>query len=238
MSYKHSDPMGQAIHDYHANGVAGRLRVFSPQFEEDEIPVSTLFRPYADMPPIEQEALTMARGRILDVGAGAGCHSLALQEMGKEVKAIDLSALSVDVMRQRGVKDVAVCDFYELQGSFDTILMLMNGSGIIGRIDNMAHFFGKARQLLAEDGVMLMDSTDIRYVFENEDGSLDIDLAAGYYGELEYSMQYKNIKGRTFPWLYIDFPLLKHYAAQQGFNAELVREDEYNYLCCLKKTVE
>lgn len=233
---QHSDPMGQAIHDYHANGVAGRLRVFSPQFDEDEIPVSTLFRTYADMPPIEQEALTMARGSILDVGAGAGCHSLALQEMGKEVKAIDLSALSVEVMKQRGVRDAAVCDFYELQGSFDTILMLMNGSGIIGRIDNMARFFNKARQLLTEGGMILMDSTDIRYVFENEDGSLDIDLAAGYYGELEYSMQYKNIRSKPFPWLYIDFPLLRHYAAQQGFTATMVREEEYSYLCQLTKS--
>ena len=230
--------MGQAIHDYHKNGVAGRLRVFSPQFDEDEIPVSTLFRSFADMPPIEQEALTMAQGSILDVGAGAGCHSLALQNMGKEVKAIDLSRLSVEVMKERGVKSAEVCDFYELQGTYDTILMLMNGSGIIGRIDNMARFFSKARQLLSEHGMILMDSTDIRYVFENEDGSLDIDLAAGYYGELEYTMQYKNIKGKSFPWLYIDFPLLKHYAAQQGFEAELVREDEYNYLCRLRVSVQ
>ncbi len=228
------DPMGQAIHDYHHHGTAARLRVFSPQFEEDEIPVSTLFRTFAEMPPIEQEALTLAQGSILDVGAGAGCHSLALQEMHKDVTAIDLSSLSVDVMRERGVQKATATNFYDAQGTYDTILMLMNGSGIIGTIDNMSRFFAKARLLLSQQGCILMDSTDIRYVFENEDGSLDIDLASGYYGELVYSMQYKDIKGSSFPWLYIDFPLLKHYAAQQGFTAELLREDEYNYLARLR----
>lgn len=235
LTMTHTDPMGQAILDFHRNGKAARLRVFSPQFEEDEMPLPTLFRSYDDMPAIEKKALTMAQGDILDVGAGAGCHSLALQQMGKSVTAIDLSPLSVQAMKERGVKNAMACDFYSLQGTYDTLLMLMNGTGIIGTISNMAHFFAQARRLLAPGGSILIDSTDIRYVFENEDGSLDINLADGYYGELQYSMQYKDIKGKPFPWLYIDFPLLQHYAAQQGFEATLIEEgEEYNYLCQLK----
>lgn len=234
-SMKHTDPMGQAILDYHRKGMAARLRVFSPQFEEDEMPLETLFRSYDDMPHIEQTALQMAKGKILDVGAGAGCHSLALQQMGKDVTAIDLSPLSVQTMKERGVKNATACDFYRMQGNYDTLLMLMNGTGIIGNISNMAHFFAQTRRLLNPGGSILIDSTDIRYVFENEDGSLDINLADGYYGELQYAMQYKNIKGNAFPWLYIDFPLLHHYAQQQGFSATLIEEgEEYNYLCQLK----
>ena len=132
------DPMGRAIADYHKNGKASRLRVFSPMFDEDEIPVTTLFRSLDDMPAIEREALQLAHGRILDVGAGAGCHSLALQGMGKDVTAIDISPLAVPTMHERGVKDVREQDFFALDGQYDTILMLMNGIGIVGSRGLMA----------------------------------------------------------------------------------------------------
>ena len=100
------DPMGRAIADYHKNQKAERLSVFSPMFEEDEIPLSTLFRDYENMPEIERKALDMAKGRTLDVGAGSGCHSLVLQQRGVDVTALDLSPLSVETMRKRGVKNV------------------------------------------------------------------------------------------------------------------------------------
>lgn len=100
------DPMGTAIADYFHHNKADKLRVFSSQFEEDEIPVNQLFRPYDEMPELEQIALQMAEGNTLDVGAGSGCHALALQEMGKEVCAIDISPRSVEVMEKRGVRNV------------------------------------------------------------------------------------------------------------------------------------
>lgn len=104
------DPMGAAIADYFNHRKADKLRVFSSQFEEDEIPMNQLFRPYDEMPELEQIALQIAEGNILDVGAGSGCHALALQEMGKEVCAIDISPLSVEVMEKRGVKNVRQSD--------------------------------------------------------------------------------------------------------------------------------
>ena len=98
------DPMGAAIADYFRKGKAAKIRVFSSQFDEDEIPAEQLFRTFDEMPPLEQEALRLAKGKILDCGAGSGCHALALQDMGKEVSAIDISPLSVEVMQQRGVR--------------------------------------------------------------------------------------------------------------------------------------
>ena len=206
------DPMGAAIRDYHAAGKAGRLRVFSSQFEEDEIPVAGLFRTYGEMPVLERKALDLAEGRILDVGAGSGCHSLVLKERGKEVLPIDISPLSVEVMRA----------------------MLMNGSGIIGRLENIGGFFNRMRQLLAPGGCVLMDSSDLRYLFEDEDGSFVIDLAADYYGQVDFRMQYRQVKGDRFDWLYIDFNTLSLYAAQYGFKAEMLAEGEhYDYLARL-----
>lgn len=230
------DPMGTAISDYFNHHKAGRLRVFSSQFEEDEIPVKELFRDIRSMPVLERAALQMATGRILDVGAGSGCHALALQEMGKEVCAIDISPLSVEVMKQRGIKDARLTDLFDetFTDTFDSILMLMNGSGIIGRLSNMPDFFRRMKRILRPGGCILMDSSDLRYLFEEEDGSILIDLAGDYYGEIDFQMQYKNVRGDVFDWLYVDFQTLSLYASEYGFKAELVKEGKhYDYLAKL-----
>lgn len=230
-----ADPMGAAIYDYHKNGCAATLVVRSSMFEDDEIPVADLFRDFARMPPLERTALQMAGGRILDVGAGSGCHSLALKNMGKEAQAIDISPLSVAVMKERGV-DARQVNFYDPDFSerYDTVLMLMNGTGIIGNLDNIGKFFARLKDLLKPDGCVLIDSSDLRYLFEEEDGSLMIDLADDYYGQLDYQMQYKDVVGEPFDWLYLDFNTLAYYAEENGFKAELVAEGEhYDYLARL-----
>lgn len=232
------DPMGRAIADYYKNGVAGRLRVFSSMFDEDEIPVAHLFREEDEMGELELKALELSKGRVLDVGAGAGCHALALQERGLMVTAIDVSPLSVEVMANSGVEDARLVNLYDAQlyEKFDTILMLMNGSGIIGKIANMPQFFARIDQLLAEGGQVLLDSSDLIFLFEDEDGGVDIDLAGDYYGEVDFTMQYKNIKGETFDWLYVDFETLAFHASENGFEAELVMQGEhYDYLARLTR---
>ena len=234
---ENKDPMGTAIYDFFKYGKAARLRVFSSQFDEDEIPVATLFRSYNEMPPIEQTALRLSTGKILDVGAGSGCHTLALREMGKDATAIDISPLSVKVMKERGLNAMPVNLFDPLFcESFDTILMLMNGSGIIGKLEHLGDFFQRMKLLLRPGGCVLMDSSDLKYLFEEEDGSYLIDLAGDYYGEIDFRMQYKQVKGDTFDWLYIDFDTLSMYASQFGFIAEKVLEGEhYNYLAKLSQ---
>ena len=230
------DPMGAAIHDYFHNGSAGTLIVHSSMFEDDEIPVETLFRSFEDMPVVEQTALEMAQGYILDVGAASGCHSLALAQMGKESLAIDISPLSVNVMKERGVNARQV-NFYDesFTEKFDTVLMLMNGTGIIGNLDNISAFFERLRQLLKPGGVVLIDSSDLRYLFEEEDGSLMIDLADEYYGQLDYQMEYNGVVGEPFDWLYLDFETLAFYAEENGFTADFVAEgDHYDYLAALR----
>ncbi len=233
----HKDPMGAAIAEYHRTGRAGTLRVFSSQFDEDEIPVEQLFRTIGDMPPVEQRALALARGKILDVGAGSGCHALALQAMGKEVTAIDISECAVEVMRERGVEDARAVDLYDesFVEQYDTILLLMNGSGIIGNMEGMGRFFYRMKQLLRPRGCIYMDSSDLKYLFEEEDGSFLIDMAGDYYGVVDFRMQYKQIKGDVFDWLYIDFDTLSYYAEQYGFCAEIVCTGKhYDYLATLR----
>ena len=231
-----NDPMGAAIRDYQSKGKASRLRVLSSMFDEDEMPVAHLFRTFNQMPRLEQKALSMAKGRVLDIGAGAGCHTLALQERGLEVKAIDISLLSCEVMKERGVKDAECVNLFDpqLQGKYDTLLLLMNGTGIAGKLNRLSMLLNRLKELLAEGGQILIDSSDLKYIYENEDGSMDIDLNAPYYGEVDYQMQYKNIKGEPFDWLYTDPMLLASISKQCGLNCEIVEEGEnYDFLARL-----
>jgi cyclopropane fatty-acyl-phospholipid synthase-like methyltransferase len=172
---------------------------------------------------------------VLDVGAGSGCHSVILKEQGLDVVAIDISELSIEVMKERGIDARNINYFDEtFNEKFDTILFAMNGIGIVGKVDNLGDFFRSAKRLLAPGGQLLLDSSDIRYVFMDEDGAMDIDLAAGYYGEIDYKMRYKNITGEPFDWLYIDFDTLSMYAEEHGFCCEKCIDGEhYDYLACI-----
>ena len=230
------DPMGRAIADYHKTKKASKLRVFSPMFEEDEIPLTTLFRSYDSMPEIECRALDMAKGKVLDVGAGAGCHSLVLQEKGLDVTAIDISPLSVETMKERGVKKVLEQDFFTLDGQYDTILMLMNGIGIVGTLERLSEFFKQLDKILASGGQVLCDSSDISYVFETEDGIIELPEEMTYYGEHSFQMQYMDTIGEPFDWLYIDADTLREKAGRCGYAVEVMMEGEhYDYLARITK---
>ncbi|MBO4820002.1 MAG: methyltransferase domain-containing protein [Prevotella sp.] len=238
------DPMGRAIFDYVKRQALGndvhvttdKLRVFSPMFEEDEIPLETLFRQFDDMPLIERAALGLVKGKTLDVGAGSGCHSLVLQNRGVDVTAIDISPLAVEAMKLRGVKNVVEQDFFAHEGRYDTILMLMNGIGIVGSLERLSDFFRHVDHILSPGGQLLCDSSDISYVFEDENGKIDYPDTGHYFGELNYTMQYKETTGEPFAWLYVDAGTLRQEAGKSGFDVEIIVEGEhYDYLARISK---
>lgn len=230
------DPMGRAIAEYYKIGKAEKLKVFSPMFEEDELPLPTLFRSYDEMPEIEQKALNIAKGKTLDVGAGSGCHSLVLQDRGIDITAIDISPYSVETMKERGVKKVFEQDFFTLKGQYDTILMLMNGIGIMGTLERMSVFFKQLDRILAPGGQVLCDSSDICYVYETDDGIIELPDDMKYYGELSFQMQYKDTIGEPFDWLYIDADTLMMKAEENGYAVEVLAEgNHYDYLARITK---
>lgn len=230
------DPMGRAIADYYKNNKADKLRVFSPMFDEDEIPLHILFRTYNSMPEIEKKAINLVTGKTLDVGAAAGCHSLILQNRGIDVTATDISPLSVDTMILRGIKNVLNQDFFTMDGQYDTILMLMNGIGIVGTLDRMTVFFRLLNKILSEKGQVLCDSSDISYIFEDKNGIIKYPDNDRYYGEVSFQMKYKNTVGEPFNWLYIDSNTLKRVAEENGFYVEVIAEGKhYDYLARITK---
>ncbi len=227
------DPMGAAIRDYFRQGKSAQLKVLSSLFDDDEMPVAHLFRSYHEMPPLEQRALNEARGKVLDVGAGAGCHALALQERGLDVTAVDISPLSCETMKERGVANVECVNIFNqrFQERFDTLLLLMNGTGIAGKLSRLPQLLSRLKQLMNPGAQILIDSSDLRYVYEDENGVLDVDLDGAYYGEVDYQMTYLNIKGKRFDWLYADSVVLAECCRQCGLKCEiLVQGNHYDYL--------
>lgn len=231
-----TDIYGDGLLAYHKGTKKAKFKVESDIAETEYWPVKEFFHTYADMSTIERKALELCQGHTLDVGAGSGSHTLWLQQNGIECEAIDISAGAVEVMQQRGVKHATEADFYQHTGRlYDTILMLMNGAGIAGTIDNMPNMLMHAKELLAKGGQIILDSSDIIYLFLDEDGSALIDLNAAYYGELEYTMSFNGKKGEPFKWLFIDFDTLQSIAASCGMACEKIYEDDhYQYLARIK----
>lgn len=232
-SFANTDALGCALQSYYSGEISQELKVLSDISEEDIIPLAYLFRGIEDMPLLETKALSLCKGKVLDVGAGSGCHSLILKENSIDVKTIDISEGAVDVMQKRGLHAENI-NFFDVNEKYDTLLFLMNGVGISGTLKGLSSFLLKSKSLLQPNGQILLDSSDIHYMFEDEDGSVLIDLNSSYYGEVIYQMQYGSVKTKPFDWLFVDFATLKSVAFNLGFNVELVLEDDsHQYLAKL-----
>ena len=230
-----NDILGNALIDFWNKKYTEDIITTSNITEEDEMPLPYLFRSWEDMPELEQIALNSCKGSILDIGCGSGSHSMELQNKGFEVTAIDISEGACKVATSRGVKNVINSSLENFQGEkYDTLLLLMNGIGLSETIQNLPKFLKKLKSLLNKGGSIILDSSDIAYMFEDEDGSMWIDLGREYYGEMTFEMHYKKQSSNKFDWLYIDFIKLKEIAETVDLKCELIKEGEhFDYLAKL-----
>jgi SAM-dependent methyltransferase len=229
------DLFGQAILDFQTNNTPEDLVTETNISEADEMSVGYLFRHYNDMPKLEKKALQLAKGKILDVGCGAGSHSLYLQEKGFDVTAIDISPKAIKACQLRGLKNARVQNVLAIETEkFDTILLLMNGTGIFGTLAETSLHLQKLKSLLNPNGQILLDSSDIIYMFDEDEDGAYLVPTQGYYGELTFTVSYKGQTEDTFPWLYLDYNTLQNAAHANGLECELVMEGKhYDYLAKL-----
>lgn len=223
------DIIGTALLDYYNGNYSEDILTETNISEEDELPLSYLFRSYGDMPKIEQKALDLARGRVLDIGCGAGIHALYLQDKGLDVKAIDTSAGAIEVCTLQGIKEAENINVLTLkEEKFDTLLLLMNGTGIFRNLEEMPTYLRHLKSLLRPDGQILIDSSDLKYMYDSDEEIENID---GYYGELEFVMRYKGMESLPFDWLYLDEHIFEAICDDHGLNFEVVsRGDNFDYL--------
>jgi SAM-dependent methyltransferase len=235
MEFTNKDLIGNALLDFFNKESVHNLVVHSDIAEPDIMPVSHFFRPLEAFSSIEKRAVGLCKGKILDVGAGAGCHAVVLKNDGKTVFPIDVSAGAVKVMKARGLTNARQIDFFRMSSEkFDSILLLMNGIGICGTLDRLNVFLQNAKDLLNAGGQLIFDSSDIIYMFQDVNGSVKIDLTGDYYGEVTYRFEYRNVMGEPFKWLFLNYDLLEEIAGRNGFNSELAEQGKsFDYLARL-----
>ncbi len=229
------DIFGLAALDYLAGIKEAKIMVEINIAGTESLPVSYLFRTYSSMPTLEKKALDLCKGKILDVGAGTGSHALWLQKKGFEVHAIDQSEVMAGIMHKKGVKNVHNRDFTKhTQNGFDTILLLMNGVGLAGTMKNLKPFLSHAKSLLNPGGQVLLESTNILYVYQYEDGSYRVPFSDKYYGEVEMVAKYNDLSSQPFKWLYVDYDTLTFETKKIGFDTKLITMGRnHNYLASL-----
>ena len=227
------DPFGVAIADYYAGRTNGKLIVLSDIAEEDFIDVAYLFRTLNEMPALEQKALQICKGSILDIGAGAGCHSMVLQTQKMEVTALEISPLAVGVMKKMGIRNTINADIFELKNTrYDTLLMLMNGIGITGNLEGYVRFLDFAKTLLNLGGQIIFDSADISYMQETK--AKRSHSHRRYHREVKYRVRYGKTESAPFNWFFIDYQTAKDIAEKNGYAITKIYDGKYhNYLAKL-----
>jgi hypothetical protein len=233
MSTHFDDPIGRAVYDFHYHSINQPIIVHSDDFDDDTIDTSYLFRSYKQMPALEKKAMSLCSGTILDIGACAGPHSIYLQQKGFEVTALETSALCCEVLKDRNIAKIVQQDIFKFTGqSFDTILLLMNGTGIAGSLSGLEVLLHHLKTMLNPAGQILIDSSDLIYLFEQEDGSALIDLSADkYYGELTFQTEYKSWISQPFSWLYADLNNLENAIEKNQLKLnKVIKGHHYDYL--------
>lgn len=228
------DIFGKALIDYQTNNYTEDIITHSSLAGKDEMQLPYLFRSFEEMPKIEQKALKLSRGTILDIGCGAGSHSLVLQNKNLEITSIDISQGAIETCQLRGIKKAQLQDIWKFKNQkYDTILALMNGIGICGNLKNLIKFLLHLKSLLNVNGQILIDSSDILYMYEDDEGTYEIPEKE-YYGEVTYQFEYKKEKSNPFPWIFVDLESLSYYANKAGLKCELVLEGTHaDYLARL-----
>ncbi|RKE52910.1 methyltransferase family protein [Sphingobacterium detergens] len=220
------DVYGEALDDYFIHQEEKFPLILHTSYgDQDEMPVEVFFRDADDFPELEFIGLSLCDGRVLDVGAGVGSHSLYLQEKGFEVDVLEISQTACHIMQQRGVQHIICQDFYEFSGQkYDTLLFLMNGVGIAGDIDGFKKLLQHSKELLTDRGQLIFDSSDIGYLYED----YNIKKPNHYFGEIQYQYEYKGQKGNPFKWLYLDQDKLIKIAHELGWVVQILYEDEHD----------
>ena len=214
-------PYASALTAYHKTGTCHPLWLHNSYDVPEEMPVWYFFRSFEEMSPLEQMALSVCEGHILDVGAGVGCHASALQAMGKPITAIDTVAEAVSIMKDKGILKARQTDFFQLkEGSYDTLLLLMNGLGLIGKLDRLEQFLVQADHLLQPGGQIILDSSDISYLYPEQKPK------DKYYGEVQFQYEYDGQKGEWFDWVYVDMDTLTEKAYDLGWITYILHKDE------------
>jgi len=238
------DAFGRVLLDY-LSGPAG-----DPVLERDDghagpaLGPEWFFAEPEEWPEAERAVFGYVRGRVLDVGAGAGRHSLAAQRRGLEVMAIDVSPGAVEVCRRRGVTDVRLLPLAAVDadlGVFDTVLMMCGNFGLVGGAGEAAAILRRLHALTSPNGRIVLDSVDPDVDVDDA----DLAYAAGNRargrppGQVTIRIRYGE---RATPWfdlLLVSSAELERLVAGTGWRlAQVVEGEPPDYYAVLEKIAQ
>ncbi|HLV81730.1 MAG TPA: class I SAM-dependent methyltransferase [Chthonomonadaceae bacterium] len=202
---------------------------------------SFYFSDFPDWPSLEQEAIRLAKGRVLDIGCGAGRHALYLQNQGLDVLGIDQSPLAIQLCRERGLKQAEVCSItqaHRLGGRpFDTILMFGNNLGLLGN-EKRGRWLLKTWHKVTGEGAMILAEILDPYQTDDPDHLAyhRRNRARGRMGgQVRIRVRHKMLKGPWFDYLFLSQDELAHLVAGTGWQIARCLEDGPHYVAVLEK---
>jgi 2-polyprenyl-3-methyl-5-hydroxy-6-metoxy-1,4-benzoquinol methylase len=233
------EPLGRALLAYFEGDREAQLVIHRDDGVDEPMPISHFFRDPSEFTEVENKAIELCSGRVLDAGAGTGLHSVVLQQKGLPVTAIDISPQAVDVMSRRGVSDAHAANIYEFEGGpFGTVLMMGHGIGMVETIDGLDRFLDHTRGLVSEGGQLLLDSRDVRRTDDPSHLAYhETNRKAGrYIGEIRLHLSFREVPGPRCGWLHVDAETLAERGIANGWTSEVVLEEEdCHYLARLRK---
>jgi SAM-dependent methyltransferase len=229
-------PFGRAIADY-CRGDKNAVVIFRrDDGVASELQIGSFFRGSTDI-PLDKIALDNCRGRVLDVGAGVGIHSLYLQNKGFDVCAMDVSLEACEAARRSGVKNVRCASFNDFTDDpYDTLLLLGRSICMVETLKGLGEFLRNARRLVRRGGQILLNSIDVTKTDDPQNLAYhEANRKAGRYeGEIKLYLEYKGIKGPINGLLHVDAVTLAGHAEKANWSCEiLVQEENGNYLAKL-----
>jgi len=233
MPLKSMGPLGIALKEFYEGNKQAKVIFHRDDGLKEDHYVFHYYCTEKEFSFIEKQAIALCRGKVLDIGAGVGPHSLELQKLGLEVYAIDISLNACEIMKKRGIKNVRFSTVYDLdEKNFDTILLMGRTIGFVEDLLGLKKFLNFCKNLLASEGYILLDSLDVRsttipehLAYQERNRKL-----GRYIGVIGLQMEYKGKLGEKFKLLHVDPQTLKECAKETGWSCEILKNENGNYL--------
>ncbi len=234
------DLFGKALYDFHTTGTCPEYNWVRDDGWRQEESIAFYFAPLQEWKEVELHALQHVRGRVLDVGCGAGKHALEFQRRGLRVTGIDVSPGALTVCRERGVADVHEMDVFNLSfepGSFDCATLFTNNLSLGGTQEGVIKLLSELRRVINPGGCVVLTNLEVS-VSPNEMhlAYQERNRHAGRPpGQIRMRPEYNGEVGDWIYWLFVSPPDLSALAGSSGWQVRRVAGSQGPYSALLTR---
>jgi SAM-dependent methyltransferase len=238
------DAFGRQLYDYYLRNSISHIPGIIERYDgyiNSSGSITLYFSGFKDWPLIERKAIRLARGRVLDIGCGAGRHCLYLQEKGLDVTGIDNSPLAIEVCKQRGVKDailLSIGDIHPGLGVFDTVLMFGSNFGLFGSFKGARRTLKKLDRITSKHAKILAMTNDL-YRTEDPDHLSYHEYNRNHGrmgGQLKLKVRYRKYSTPWFDYLLVSKAEMEDILDGTGWKAaRYIDSEDSHYVAVIEK---